>query len=257
MQKTIFSLVFILIFSNVVIAREQIHLVRQGETLYSISRLYNVSLDEILVVNQIENPARIRAGFNLIIPSRAPRQIEHTVKRGDTLFAIARAHNVSVNDLLRENNLDQNAVIRVGQIIRIPCAQTPGTQVAPGRTAPSNADNRFFWPVRGEMRRLSGKLQGSKILANYGDPVFSVSSGRVVWEGPYRGFGRVVFVESPAGYVFVYGGNATTSVRAGDFVKPGVELGRVGLNLYENRPTMFFAVYRGGQPVDVKTAPRL
>ncbi|MCL2791981.1 MAG: LysM peptidoglycan-binding domain-containing protein [Spirochaetaceae bacterium] len=229
-----------------IIAREQTHLVQRGETLYSISRMYNISLDKILVANRIEDPTRIRAGLNLIIPSNVTRK-EYTVQRGDTLYAIARNHSISVNSLLEENNFNRETVIRIGQVIRIPMQGSQNIQVP----------NRHHWPVVGEMQRLSGKLQGSRILANYGDTVYSVSSGRVVWEGPYRGFGRVIFIESVAGYIYVYGGNDTTNVRVGDLVRPGTVLGRIGLSVFENRPTMFFAVYKDGKPVDVEKAPRL
>jgi len=252
LYKTIFALAFILLLNNMLAAKEQTHLVQRGETLYSISRLYNVSLDMILVANRIEDPSRIRAGHSLIIPSNAQTK-EYTVRRGDTLYSIARSNSINVNVLLEENNFTRDTVIRVGQVIRVPLLENQNIQLA----GTGNIPSRPYWPVRGEMERLSGKLQGSKILANYGDTVYSVSSGKVVWEGPYRGFGRVIFIESVSGYIYVYGGNDTTNVSVGDAVQPGSVLGIIGVNVHENRPTMFFAVYKDGKPIDVEKAPRL
>ena len=252
MQKTIFTLLFVFILTNVIAAKEQMHLVNKGETLYSIARLYNVSLDEILVANKIQDPSKIRAGHNLIIPSKFEKK-EYVVQKGDTLFGIAKTNNISINDLLKENNFTTNTVIKAGQVIKIPIqSQNFNTQIATNST-----NSQFHWPVKGEMKRLSCKLQGSQISANYGDPVYSVSTGKVVWEGPYRGFGRVIFVESVSGYIYVYGGNDRTNVAVGDTVKPGSELGKIGLNVHENKPTMFFAVYKDGKPIDVEKAPRL
>ena len=267
MRKTIFVLIFILILGNVLLAKEQRHLVQKGETLYSISRLYNVSLDEILVANKIDDPSKIKAGYNLLIPSKNGEKTtekivetkEYKIEKGDTLYGVAKKHNVSVNDLLKENNFNQDTVIKVGQIVKIPGQGK--TEIASGSKTPTqnsgNSYSQYYWPVKGEMKELSGKLQGSKISAKYGDSVYSVSSGKVVWEGPYRGFGRVIFVESISGYIYVYGGNDKTNVLVGDSVEPGSELGKIGLNVYENKPTMFFAVYKDGKPIDVGKAPRL
>ena len=259
MQKTIFVLIFILILSNVITAKEQRHLVQKGETLYSISRLYNVSLDEILVANKIDDPSKIKAGYDLLIPLKIAERKEYKVEKGDTLYGVAKKHNVSINDLLKENNFNQDTVIKPGQIIKIP--GQGNIQIAekgnPSSQPVGNIHSQYYWPVKGEMKELSGKLQGSKISAKYGDSVYSVSSGKVVWEGPYRGFGRVIFVESISGYIYVYGGNDKTNVIVGDSVEPGSELGKIGLNVYENKPTMFFAVYKDGKPIDVGKAPRL
>ncbi len=264
MQKTIFALIYILILNNVIMAKEMMHLVKKGETLYSISRLYNVSLDDILVANKIEDPSKIKAGYNLTIPSKTiVESKEYKVEKGDTLYGVAKKHNVSINDLLSENNFDKDTIIKVGQIIKIPIQpQNLDTQIAVIDKRISFPDTgnsyaQYYWPVKGEMEKLSGKLQGSKISANYGDAVYSVSSGKVVWEGPYRGFGRVIFIESISGYVYVYGGNDRTNVIVGDSVEPGSELGKIGLNVHENKPTMFFAVYKDGKPIDVEKAPRL
>ena len=259
MHKTILALVFLLVLSNIIAAKEQRHLVQKGETLYSIARLYNVSLDEILIANKIEDPSKIKAGYNLIIPSKITEKKDYKVEKGDTLYSVAKSHNVNINDLLRENNFNKDTVIKVGQIIKIPGQPSQATQIADkGKTSNSgNNSSQFYWPVKGEMEKLSGKLHGSKISAKYGDPVYSVSSGKVVWEGPYRGFGRVIFVESVSGYVYVYGGNDKTNVIVGDSVEPGYELGKIGLNVHENKPTMFFAVYKDGKPIDVEKAPRL
>ena len=270
-QKTIFALLFIFILNHLIAAKDVTHLVQKGETLYSISRLYNVSLDEILVANKIEDSSKIKVGYNLIIPSKTAAETktiaekkEYKVQKGDTLYSVAKSNNVNINDLLSENNFNKDTVIKVGQIIKI-----PGTEVAKGKTSPpvsspdagnntGNSYSQHYWPVKGEMEKLSGKLQGSKISAKYGDPVYSVSSGKVVWEGPYRGFGRVIFIESVSGYIYVYGGNDKTNVIVGDSVEPGFELGKIGLNVHENKPTMFFAVYnKDGKPIDVEKAPRI
>jgi murein DD-endopeptidase MepM/ murein hydrolase activator NlpD len=226
--------------------------------------LYNISLDEILTENKIEDPSRIKAGYSLKIPDKnIPEKKEYTIQKGDTLYSIAKNYNADINMIIKENNFDKKSILKIGQTIIIPLSNTAIEQnyikeeLVIANKLPDNSKNSYYWPVTGAMEKLSGKLQGSKISAGIGDVVFSVSSGKVVWEGPYRGFGRVIFVESKSGYVYVYGGNDKTHVNVGDKVEPGSELGKIGLNVYEGKPAMFFAVYKDGQPVDVEKAPRL
>ena len=106
MQKWIFALILIHIANISVYAGERIHPVKKGETLYSISRLYNVSLDKILIENKIDDPSRIKAGYKLIIPeTKNMDSKEYIVSKGDTLYSIARENNIEIETLLAENSL--------------------------------------------------------------------------------------------------------------------------------------------------------
>ena len=247
------------------------HIVKKGDTLYSLSKKYNVPIKEIMSINNITDPMKIREGYRLLIQKKNI----YTVKKGDTLYSIAKNNSVNIRDLLELNKITSNTLIKVGQRIYLPVtidvdnrpvttgsnAGTSGNKPVKPEMKPvivkssSNAD--FFWPVEGEIVKLKGKLQGSRISAEKGDPVYSVSTGRVVWEGPYRGFGRVVFIESSGGYVYVYGGNEKTQVSVGDIVEPGSEIGMIGFNIHESKPGIYFSVYKNGEPVDVEKAPRL
>jgi septal ring factor EnvC (AmiA/AmiB activator) len=110
--------------------------------------------------------------------------------------------------------------------------------------------------VRGAMSYLEGKLYGILIVAKKGDSVKAVASGTVISAGPYRGFGQVVFVQAEDGYVFAYGGNDIVRVKGGDSVKKGTELGTVGLDAKNGKPSAYFIVFRNGSPIDPVLAPR-
>lgn len=72
-----------------------IHTVRTGETLYSIAQNYNISQNDIARINNITNPNEISVGQNLFIPLK--RITSYQVKRGDTLYSIARANGILLN----------------------------------------------------------------------------------------------------------------------------------------------------------------
>jgi len=101
------------------------HVVRRGETLSHIARRYGVSVQTIQQENGVWNPRRIQVGQRLQIPGRnGVGQTEvawqvHQVRRGDSLWTIARRYGVTVRQLQTWNNLGSRSLIRPGQRLRV------------------------------------------------------------------------------------------------------------------------------------------
>jgi LysM repeat protein len=95
------------------------HVVRWGDTLYTIARLYSVSVDTLAQANKLANPRLIYVGQRLTIPNPAPGSVVHVVAKGETLLAIAARYGVSWWDLVLRNNLGSLNLIYVGQRIVI------------------------------------------------------------------------------------------------------------------------------------------
>lgn len=93
-----------------------IHTVRRGETLYAISRAYQVPLRSLIQRNSLAPPYTLETGQELIIP----KATIHTVKSGDTVYAISRQYGVAMNDLVRTNGIEPPFTIKVGQQLAIP-----------------------------------------------------------------------------------------------------------------------------------------
>lgn len=97
------------------------HRVLPGESLWIIARRYGVGVDEIKRWNNLRNDL-IRPGDRIVINMAQPAAAHsrsYTVKSGDSLWLIARRHQVSVRDLLRWNNLSEGAILRPGQVLTI------------------------------------------------------------------------------------------------------------------------------------------
>lgn len=94
--------------------------VKSGDSLWSISRKFGVSVDELKKVNNLSSNL-LKIGQNLIIPGKKNNKIsnEYVVKKGDTLYGIANKYNVSVDNLKSYNNLSTDS-LSIGQIIKIP-----------------------------------------------------------------------------------------------------------------------------------------
>jgi len=110
------------------------HEVRHGETLSALARRYHVTADAIRTTNQLPSNV-LRVGQNLLIPASASRaqvagsavrpddmnklvMVEHRVRSGDTLGAIARRYRVYVSQLREWNRLASN-LIRLGQVLEV------------------------------------------------------------------------------------------------------------------------------------------
>ena len=105
------------------------HIVASGETLFSISVLYDVPMAAIIEANGITNPDLLQVGQELIIPTAAdatPGPVVHIVKTGDTVVAIALQYDVDPTDLADFNYISDWNLIFVGQQLWIPGTEPDG-----------------------------------------------------------------------------------------------------------------------------------
>lgn len=107
------------------------HKVRSGDTLWDIARKYKVDMDELVALNGLARSAQLSLDQELVVrrgesPARAlktaasvsakaPASVAYEIKRGDSLWTIARAFNVRVADILEWNGLSRKSRLQPGQ----------------------------------------------------------------------------------------------------------------------------------------------
>lgn len=285
MRTTLICVAIAIVAAGSAPAQTTLHEVRDGDTMYGIARRYNVSVDALLVTNEIEAPELLLPGTVLTIPN------QYRVQKGDTLYSIARRYETTVAALQDLNDLSDQTII-VGDYLRVPAPaeSAPGDAAStitaedagdsgpdpdatadqpnieePDATAipvaasvvrPLSYDEGGAWPVAGRRRSLDGKFPGVMISTDRGTPVASVTSGRIVYSGPHSSFGNVVFVQSSQGYIYVYGGQESVAVTVGDEIQAGGVLGTVGVSPTEGEAALYFSVWRDNRFVDPERAPR-
>ena len=296
------SIISIFLFISTALFADITYKVEKGDTLYSISRKYQLTVAELRTANNLSENDVIKVGQKLIIPdadigtaaalsstktgsSTAPagKTIEYTVKKGDTLYGIARNNGMSVADLMSLNNLDSNAVIKVGQKLKVSQAASTASSISTSSTKTSepakagetvitvnepapdtrtygttvNADANTKWPVASpKITQVKGKISGVQLSAKTNESVLCIAEVTVMYVGLYRGFGQVVFVQSKTGLIYAYTGLGSVKVRKGEYAVSGAELGTAGLDSISQKYQITFMVFQNGQPIDPAKAPR-
>ena len=103
--------------------------VKKGDTLYGIANSYNITPSSLITYNNLSSTT-LNVGQTLKIPienigteEKSTEFIEYTIKKGDSLYSIARTYGISVNDIMKFNNLTTN-LLSIGQMIKIPISQS-------------------------------------------------------------------------------------------------------------------------------------
>ncbi len=93
-----------------------IHTVLAGDTVYSVSKQYNLPTRDIVVLNHLSAPYRLTSGYRL----KLPPPNEYRVKKNDTIASVGSLFDVPQSDIARMNNLSSPYRLRAGQVLRLP-----------------------------------------------------------------------------------------------------------------------------------------
>ncbi len=112
-----------------------IHVVRPGDSIYSIGRQYGVSPNKIITDNELSNPGNLVVGQTIVVLGENRR---YTIKAGDSLYSIARRYGTTVQSILDVNpQIASTGAISIGQTITIPPTRKIGTIEVNGYAFPN------------------------------------------------------------------------------------------------------------------------
>ncbi|MCK5580913.1 MAG: peptidoglycan DD-metalloendopeptidase family protein [Candidatus Omnitrophica bacterium] len=177
-----------------------------------------------------------------------PHGIYHTAREGETIWRIANAYRVTIQDIV-----DHNQIIDISRIEKNQRIFIPGVgQIQQIKIEKDDPDKRAFaWPVKGEILGAFGSRRGEylnkgiKIQAREGDPVHATRQGRVVFADHLMGYAYTVIVDHLDGYFSVYSQNAKLLVKLGDFIFKGDRIAQVGSQ--GRQPFLYFEIRKDGR----------
>jgi murein DD-endopeptidase MepM/ murein hydrolase activator NlpD len=187
------------------------------------------------------------ASAGLSRPAAADERV-HVVRRGQTLFAIARAYGVSVDRLARVNGIADPSRILAGARLTIP-EPKPRRQAALPWPVEGAVISRFASPRGGRLH------EGIDIKSPGGTPIRAVADGVVsISSESYGAYGRLVAIEHGRGLTSRYGHNLKNLVSEGQRVSAGEVIALVGRSGNASTDHLHFELHRKGTPIDPQPA---
>jgi len=213
-----------------------LYVVREGDSLSQIAKMFDVSVNTIIWANDIKKESLIRTGQTLVILPITG--IRHIVKKGDTLAKIAKKYKGNINEIMQFNDIAEESSLSVGDTILIPNgegAKKPIYTYSKQSTRYSKKSARkgyYLRPISGG--RKSQRLHGYNavdLATSCGAPIIASASGDVLvsrsygWNG---GYGKYIVIKHPNGTQTLYSHNSRNIVSNSNHVVKGQVIGYVG-----------------------------
>ena len=249
-----------------------------SDTIFSISKKYQVPLRDLITQNNLTPPYSLKVGSRLTIPVTN----YHEVKAGETLYAISRAYNMKIDQLIEINDLKQPYGVKVGDRIKISKSEKVATETKEqqasynlknaAKAAEKSEEkkpevgvvdkildkfNKFSWPVRGAVVSRFGPKSGGLyndgigIKAKEGTEVKASEDGVVAYVGnELKGYGNLVIVKHSGGWITAYAHLAKATATRGQKVSKGQKIGTVGSTGNVTTPQLYFGLRKGRDAVN-------
>lgn len=125
-----------------------IYTVKKGDSLYSIAKIYNTTVDEIIKLNNLKS-TNLSIGQTLRIPetnitvtTMPPSFTSYTVKKGDSLYSIAKKYGISVDTIIMDNALNTTN-LSIGQVLKIRTGETEEVEECFGSSYTPTTDTTY------------------------------------------------------------------------------------------------------------------
>lgn len=211
--------------------------VESGDTLWSISANFKISLDTILWANDLNKNSIIKKGQKLIILPVSGTV--HHIKAGDTISEIAQTYKGKTNEIVDFNSLSDEGDIYIGDIIIIPNGVMPAPSVRYVSQQIPVANTYFICPISSPCKITQGLHWYNAIDFSHGkcgEPIYAAAGGQVLkvkltnstsrWA--FGGAGNHLTILHPNGVVTMYGHIAASLVKPGDQVSQGQIIALMG-----------------------------
>ena len=226
-----------------------VHVVASGDTLSRISRLYQKPVNEIAKANNIQATTTLNVGDRLVIPGL---QTAAAVKQPPAAAVAAQPAKPVPSTPPKASEPVQSA-----SVVTPAGADAANADEAAKLAEGTGALPKFRWPANGRVIAGFGPTtngqqnDGINIALPENTPVKAAEDGVVAYAGSeLKGYGNLVLVRHPNGYVTAYAHAKELLVKRGDQVKRGQVIARSGQTGNVNAPQLHFEIRKGASPLD-------
>jgi murein DD-endopeptidase MepM/ murein hydrolase activator NlpD len=247
-----------------------LHVVAAGDTLHKISRTYGRSVADLAKANNIEPTATLKIGDRIVIPGGPGSHSVAKNKSSQPLAAPSAKAAAAGRAAASAKAAASKAAVPKAQPVKAtpPPKQpeqppehaavvTPSGETATPAPIKSDASPGFRWPVKGRVIAGFGpkpngqQNDGINLAVPEGTPVKAAEDGVVAYAGnELKGYGNLVLVRHPNGYVTAYAHAKELLVKRGDQIKRGDVIAKSGQSGNVDAPQLHFEVRKGSAPVD-------
>ena len=195
----------------------------------------------IFVITSCSNLDSLKQSYKNFLPPSADRT--YIVQPGDSVWSIALNFNLDAELLILNNNLEKPYIIYPNQELHLSGA------IAQNSSKKASLPIKFHHPL-GENSKLAIKDESWLIFKEpKGAPIHSIHSGKVVVSGPdIPGYGNLVMISHPDGYLSLYAHCDKIFVERGDDVGKGAMIAQLG-NSEAAYPMLRFQLRKNGKPI--------
>jgi murein DD-endopeptidase MepM/ murein hydrolase activator NlpD len=251
--------------------------VAQGETAQILANRYGVPVDALVRTNGLASASQVRPGTHIIIPvynsalaassgarvaaNSAPGKPAAPAKvagaRPRTLASQAESLKAGTArkptaTAAKQETAQAKMPSETKASTRDP-APAPATEPKKTAMASETANPEFRWPARGRIIQgfKPGGNDGINIAVPEGTSVKAAESGVVAYAGnELKGYGNLILIRHPNGFVSAYANNGDIEVKRGETVKRGQTIAKSGQSGNVASPQLHFELRKGTKPVD-------
>ena len=254
---------------NRYIHKDNLYKVKKGDNLFSISRRFNISIQELIKVNKIQEPYKIFPNQSIFIPKNKM----HVVVKGETLYSISRYYETTVFTLAKYNNIKNVNNIKVGKELIIPKRSEKIKKIETKKwdsnfkkqkienskivVLRDKRTSKFIWPVKGKLLSKYGKSKegfyndGINIDSKKGTKVMSSQAGKVIYCGnEIPGYGNLILIKHSKNWITAYAHLNEVFTEKGKKVSKGEIIGSVGNTGNVRSPQLHFEIRKGKESVN-------
>lgn len=226
--------------------------VRKNDTLYSLAKRYDTSVQELIRTNKIADPTELQTGQDLTLPKpiKVPK-IYADKMPSDSDRIVQKPKSPSQN---------KKQIVKTSK-------QTTQIRTKPSQPKMKKLDKpfvakgsvRFAWPLKGNVLSSFGakgggvKNDGINIGAEKGTLIRASEAGIVVYAGnELKGYGNLLLLRHEKGFMTAYAHADTLKVSVGQVVAQGEVIATVGTTGGVQKPQLHFEIRRKTKPVDPK-----